>query len=322
MKSIWRDFAHVVVRNLYVFKKGNMTMTKALHSRAAGIGLFALVLGNASCGSSGSSGNAGTGGQTSTGASSGSAGSGGSASNASSSGNAGSGGGSGTGGVVGTGGSVGAGGVSGAAGNAGGGGSGGDTAGAGGTASGGMGDGGASGSGGAGGGSVDAGAGSSGSDGGNADAAAGGGGIAITGSFTGMTPIPPLVTGLWIGKPKNPAESGGGPFVYLFTAGVTCQDISHGNGWLATIPKTVQGMEMIIGTTKEGMSVPVGTSGVNKAEANYFLAGSEHNSKSGTVTVTTYKLNTYVEGTLDVMFPFGSVKGTFHADWCPTGDEL
>jgi len=130
------------------------------------------------------------------------------------------------------------------------------------------------------------------------------------------------VTGVWVGKPTNPNENGGGPFVYLFTAGVTSQTISNGSGWLPKLPPGSQGMEMIIGTTKEGMSVPVGMAGPGRAEVNYFLSGSEHNSKSGTVTVTAYKAGMYVEGTVDVMFPFGSAKGTFHADWCPTGSEL
>jgi hypothetical protein len=124
-----------------------------------------------------------------------------------------------------------------------------------------------------------------------------------------------------VGKPANAAESGGGPYVYLFTAGVTCQTISSGHGWLPKLAADVQGMEMIIGLTKEG-SVPVGMAGAGRAEVNYFLSGSEHNSKSGTVTVTSYRPGMYVEGTLDVMFPFGSAKGTFHAVWCPGGYEL
>jgi hypothetical protein len=171
-----------------------------------------------------------------------------------------------------------------------------------------------------------AGGGAGGSTGGvDAGGAGAPGGNDITGKFSDTQPVQPIMAGYWVGKPANPQESGGGPFVYLFSGAVKCADISKGNGWIPMLPAGSQGMEMIIGTTKEGTSVPIGAAGAGKAEVNYILlgpGGSEHNSKSGMVTVTAYKAGMYVEGTLDVVFPFGMAKGKFHAEWCPTGYEL
>jgi hypothetical protein len=62
----------------------------------------------------------------------------------------------------------------------------------------------------------------------------------------------------------------------------------------------------------------------NVAEVNYASGGAtgETRATSGTVTLSSYAAGVAVDGSVDVQFPVGSAKGTFHAIWCPTGREL
>jgi hypothetical protein len=146
----------------------------------------------------------------------------------------------------------------------------------------------------------------------------------ITGTY-GSDAIKPVLAGFWIGAPDNPAESAGGPFIYLFSAPVTCADLSKGSGWLTTIPTGTQVLEMIVGSTQPAIAIPTAAhAAANVAEVNYATGGStaESRATSGNVTLTSYVKNSAVEGTLDVTLPTGSAKGTFHADWCATGNEL
>ncbi len=160
-----------------------------------------------------------------------------------------------------------------------------------------------------------------------ADSGGGAGGNALTGMYSDRV-IMPVMSGLWIGKPAMPSEAAGGPFIYLFSGPVTCADISKMTKWLPTIPMGTQILEMIIGSTTVGMNLPtVGAAvGASKgtAEVNYAFGSEigEHGCKSGTLTLTAYKPGMYVEGTLDVLFPVGSIKGKFHADYCPGGLEF
>jgi hypothetical protein len=169
-----------------------------------------------------------------------------------------------------------------------------------------------------------------GTDGGGGGTDSGGGtdggsvGNNITGTY-GSDPIKPVMAGFWIGQPGNPAESGGGPFIYLFSGAVTCSDLSQGSGWLTSIPTGTQVLEMIVGTTSTGTSVPTAShAGKNVAEVNYATGGSaaEARATSGNVTLTSYIKDVAVEGTIDVTFPTGKATGTFHATWCPGGNEL
>ncbi len=148
----------------------------------------------------------------------------------------------------------------------------------------------------------------------------------VTTNLTGMygpDPIKPVINGYWIGAPANPNESGGGPFLYFFSGPVKCTDLSP-SGWLPKLPP-VQVLEMIVGTKTTGSAVPASAkAGPNVVEVNYATGGSsvESRATSGSVTLTSYTPGVAVEGTMDVTFPSGSAKGTFHADWCPTGNEL
>jgi hypothetical protein len=125
--------------------------------------------------------------------------------------------------------------------------------------------------------------------------------------------------------PGDPNESAGGPFLYFFSTPVTCNDLSAGSGWLATIPAGTQVLEMIIGTTQTGMSVPTARhASANVAEVNYATGGSKGEARaiSGHATLTSYVMGDAIDGALDVTLPTGSATGTFHATWCPTGHEL
>jgi hypothetical protein len=156
------------------------------------------------------------------------------------------------------------------------------------------------------------------------DGGAGTGGGSITGTY-GTQPIAPIVAAFWIGKPDNPAESGGGPYVYLFSGPVTCADLSKGTGWVAGLPAGTQVLELIVGTTTTGAPVQAAAHAApGAAEINYATAPSttESRATSGTVTLTAYAPMASVDGTVTAMFPQGSAQGTFHAVYCATGHEF
>ena len=83
-------------------------------------------------------------------------------------------------------------------------------------------------------------------------------------------------------------------------------------------------MEAIIGTTTAGAAVSASPhAGANVAEVNYFFGQStaESRATTGTVTLTSYTSGVAVDGVVDVVFPSGNAKGSFHATWCPGGHE-
>lgn len=157
----------------------------------------------------------------------------------------------------------------------------------------------------------------------NGDAGGLGGSANVSGTF-GTDAIKPIVAAYWIGVPGNADESGGGPFLYLFSTPVTCDDISKGSAWVASLPAGTQVMELIVGTTGTAVPVPASAhAGANVSEVNYFFAqtASEARATSGSVTLTSYAKGVAADGTIDVTFPMGSAKGTFHAVWCAGGHE-
>ncbi len=157
----------------------------------------------------------------------------------------------------------------------------------------------------------------------NGDSGGFGGNGSLTGAF-GTDPTKPVVAAYWIGMPGSPDESGGGPFVYLFSSPVTCDELSKASGWVAGVPAGTQVLEMIIGVTAAKASAPASAhAGANVAEVNYFFGQTtaEARAVSGGVTLTSYTKGVAVDGTVDVTFPMGTAKGTFHATWCPGGHE-
>jgi hypothetical protein len=152
------------------------------------------------------------------------------------------------------------------------------------------------------------------------------GGVAGSGSVTGLygtEAIKPIVSAYWIGQPGDQSESGGGPFVYLFSTSVSCDDLSKGDGWAPSLPAGTQALEMIIGVTATGTAAAAGPhAGAGVSEVNFFSPTSaESRATAGNVALTAYVKDVSVDGTIDVTFPAGNAKGTFHATWCPGGHE-
>ncbi|MEP6862233.1 MAG: hypothetical protein ABJE66_16535 [Deltaproteobacteria bacterium] len=139
----------------------------------------------------------------------------------------------------------------------------------------------------------------------------------------GSEPIAPIMAAYWVGQPVDPTESAGGPFINLLSSPVTCNDISV-TGWLSKIPAETQVLELIIGTTTVGSSSPAASAAAaNVAEVNYLFARPSNEVRAGTgsVTLTAYASTMSVDGMVDVTFPSGSAQGTFHAVYCPGGQE-
>ena len=157
----------------------------------------------------------------------------------------------------------------------------------------------------------------------NGDAGGLGGNGAITGTY-GTDAIKPVVAAYWIGQPGNADESAGGPFLYVFSGPVTCDDISKGADWVGSLPAGTQVLELIVGTTATAMSVPASAhAGANLAEVNYFFGQTTSGARAtrGTFTLTSYTKGVAADGMIDMTFPTGSAKGTFHATWCAGGHE-
>ena len=157
-------------------------------------------------------------------------------------------------------------------------------------------------------------------NGANGDVVAGTG--TLTGTY-GSAPILPIKAAFWSGQPIDPTESAGGPFVDLFSTPVTCNDISV-TGWLSKIPPETQVLELILGTTTSGTRLPTADAAAGGvAEVNYLFGqpAGESRATGGSVTVSAYAPEASVDGTLDVTFPSGSAKGTFHAVYCAGGQE-
>ena len=149
-----------------------------------------------------------------------------------------------------------------------------------------------------------------------------GGTGSVTGDY-GSEVIAPIMAAYWVGQPDDPNESAGGPFVYLLSSAVTCNDISV-NGWLSKIPAATQVLELIIGTVAVGTSTPAASAAAaNVAEVNYLFGrpSSEVRASNGDVTITAYASSASVDGTVNVTFPSGTASGTFHAVYCPGGQE-
>jgi hypothetical protein len=157
----------------------------------------------------------------------------------------------------------------------------------------------------------------------NGDAGGVGGNGSLSGTY-GSEAINPVVAAYWVGKPTSPDESAGGPFVYLFSTPVTCDQLSTASAWVTNLPAGAQALEAIIGTTTPGAAVSASPhAGANVAEVNYFFGHStaESRATTGTVTLTSYTPGVAVDGVVDVAFPSGNAKGSFHATWCPGGHE-
>ncbi len=149
-----------------------------------------------------------------------------------------------------------------------------------------------------------------------------GGTGSLTGTY-GSEAIAPIMAAYWVGQPDDPAEAAGGPFINVFSTPVTCNDISV-HGWLSTIPPESQVLELIVGTTEVGAEAATSSGAqAGRAEVNYLFGhtAGEERANAGSVTLTAYATDVAVDATINVTFPSGSAEGTFHAVYCPGGQE-
>jgi len=141
------------------------------------------------------------------------------------------------------------------------------------------------------------------------------GGTNVTGSL-GTTPLNPIVTAL------VSANAGlGETIIYMFTSAVTCAQIST-PGWLPSIAASTQVVEMVI---VPATSTP-GTFPVPNSEVNYANGGQlslfETSANSGSITVTQISPGGVIEGSVSASYTGGSISGTFHAEFCATGQAF
>ena len=135
--------------------------------------------------------------------------------------------------------------------------------------------------------------------------------------------IAPIMAAYWIGQPDDPTESNGGPFVYLLSQPVTCNAISV-TGWLTDLEPSTQVLEMIVGTKTVGTPEKAAAAAAANVSENNYLFGrvsTEVRANTGSVTLTAYMKDVAVDGTVSVQFPAGAADGTFHAVYCPGGQE-
>ena len=139
----------------------------------------------------------------------------------------------------------------------------------------------------------------------------------------------PVITALWL-RGKEPKESAGGPFVYLFagTAPVTCADALKA----PKRPNTLV-MEIVIGSTKpstKALAVHADPPGAGYVYATFLKSAGgfskETPATSGSVTLTGYQAAKAGKGTVTGTFHLASksfdVSGAFNALWCDSPQEI
>jgi hypothetical protein len=138
----------------------------------------------------------------------------------------------------------------------------------------------------------------------------------LTGVLGALGDVQPIVSSFVI---SNSGET----LIYLSSATLTCDVLmKEGGRWLPTLETGTQVVEIVVkGTPK------LGTVSVDHVEINYAPGGKsssyEKNAHAGQVTFTMSKVNGPVEGTVSATYtnPKGNVEGTFHAEFCPGGQE-
>ncbi|MEP6651994.1 MAG: hypothetical protein ABJA82_01465 [Myxococcales bacterium] len=150
-------------------------------------------------------------------------------------------------------------------------------------------------------------------------------GTSIAGMVSGK-PFNSAMTALWIGMPdaNNPAVT----VVYLFDMPVKCSVIGAA-GWDAALGNSNQVLELkAAGTTPGTYRVKGGNPtalAAGEAVVNHSVLMTtpvEQIAAAGsTVTLTALNAGKNATGSFDIMFPNGSLKGTFDAMWCATGRE-
>ena len=139
----------------------------------------------------------------------------------------------------------------------------------------------------------------------------------------------PVISALWLSG-KEPKESAGGPFVYLFagTAKVTCADALKAPKRPGTLV-----MEVVIGSTKPSaklIGVHADPPGAGFVYATFLKSvggfSKETPATSGGVTLTGYTAakggHGNVTGTFHLASKSFDVSGSFNATWCESPKEI
>jgi hypothetical protein len=126
----------------------------------------------------------------------------------------------------------------------------------------------------------------------------------------------------WIGAPDDPAKT---RVIYVFDNTVSCSALSNA-GWDQVVQDGTQAVEIKIIGTGEGTYPVSSRPATGEADVNYTLTStsstpSEITASAGSVTITSFVVDTSADGSFDLTVPGGSVAGTFHATYCPSGHE-
>ena len=132
---------------------------------------------------------------------------------------------------------------------------------------------------------------------------------ALTGTLGTLGAVKPTVSSIWI---TNSGET----LIYLSSATLTCAQVKVSR-WLGAYTSGAQVVELIVsGTPKLGDTL------VPPGEANYAAGGKssayEVVADSGKLTFTRVDA-AVLEGKVTATYPSGNLSGTFHAEFCPSG---
>jgi hypothetical protein len=147
-------------------------------------------------------------------------------------------------------------------------------------------------------------------------------GGSISGAVNGKN-FASVVTALYAGKPDDPAST----VVFVFDTAVQCGQVSA-VGWDQRIQNGAQVLEMkMLGTTPMVYKVTTsatpaaGEASVNHAIATVGGTPPETSGSSGTVTLSVLTPMMRASGSYALMFPNGSLEGSFDATYCAGGVE-
>lgn len=122
----------------------------------------------------------------------------------------------------------------------------------------------------------------------------------------------------WIDVPPDPTDPASRPTqIYVSEAALTCDEISH------PLWDKVSGVKQLLEITLDGSSTKTYTV-LKNADASYLAgASSSHNPSAtgGTVTILQVSSAKSIQGSFDIKFSSGTLKGSFDAQLCPTGVE-
>ena len=153
------------------------------------------------------------------------------------------------------------------------------------------------------------------------------GGSGAPGTISGMAggkSVDTVVSAYFIGQSDDPAHT---TVIYLFDAKVDCAELAA-PGWDQKIPNATGALEMkLIGTTPGKYAVAKGvTPAQGQASVNFTLSSTattplESSSNGGAVQLDALDPAKLAQGSFELQFADGALKGTFAATWCSVGHE-